>query len=321
MKSLFITALITILVLANKTLALEEAKHAELEEMVEQYFNPEDNVIENNEFNIDLNDVNIENNTFEDYNVNDKIDTISDTNNDATIIIPQIINEDNSDSSNDDNESNTSVYLLGGVGFTSVALIAAFGYKNYRKRSLNIVEDILEKGESNNFKEESIIKPGEIKRSNTIKRLKRSISLTFTNKNENTIHCDKPIVSESIYTKYTLNKNRAYKCQIAWTPVFDDEIVLRLGDLICVKETYDDGYSLGRNLSTKFYGIFPTCCLSKNNEQIMGSELVKDGTFVSVLKRTSSKNKVINRNRRAVSTSIVLPSWTHSHDLNSIMTQ
>jgi hypothetical protein len=52
----------------------------------------------------------------------------------------------------------------------------------------------------------------------------------------------------------------------------------------------------------------------------MGSELVKNGKFVSVLKRSSSKNKV-KRTRRASSVSSVLPSWVQKTELSSILTQ
>jgi len=225
---------------------------------------------------------------------------------------PQVVTED---SSNEQNESNTSAYVLGGVGITSVALIAAFGFKNYRKNSMKMI-DVIEIEKIFDEKDHNINKPEEVKRSNTLNRLRRSISLNF--KNEHSDHSEKPY-GQSIYTKYAINKNRAYRCQVAWTPIMDDEINLNLGDFVCVKEIFDDGYCLGRNLSTKFYGIFPTCCLARSNELLMGSDLIEDGIFVSVLKRTSSKNKVSKRNGRAT-LSVVIPSWNHN-DLNSILTQ
>ncbi|KAG4086704.1 hypothetical protein H8356DRAFT_1733663 [Neocallimastix lanati (nom. inval.)] len=211
--------------------------------------------------------------------------------------------------------SNATAYLLGGVGFTSVAFIAAFGYKNYRQSAeFNRIRNEFLAGRSN------ITIPEKAKKSNTLRRLSRSLSLSFVNRDDAFIN-DKPVVSESVNaSNYSLTKNRAYKCHVAWTPLVSDEIILRRGDLVCVKESYNDGYSLGRNLSTKFDGIFPTCCLTTQNEQIMGSELVKNGKFVSVLKRSSSKNKV-KRTRRASSVSSVLPSWVQKTELSSILTQ
>jgi len=204
-------------------------------------------------------------------------------------------------SSNNEDSGNTA-YILGGVGFTGMAFIAVFGYKNYRKSS-----------ELNKLKEEfltengSITKPEKAKRSNTLTRLSRSLSLSFISRDDVYID-DKPVVSESIYAdNYSLTKNRAYKCHVAWTPLASDEIILRRGDLVCVKESFKDGYSLGRNLSTKFDGIFPTCCLATPNNQIMGSELIKNGKFVSILRRSFSKNKA-KRSRRASSVSAVITS-------------
>jgi len=142
---------------------------------------------------------------------------------------PQVVTED---SSSEKEESNTSAYVLGGVGITSVALIAAFGFKNYRKNSMKMINDIVEIEELFDEKNHNINKPEEVQRSNTLNRLKRSISLNF--KNEHSDHCEKPY-GTSIYTNYAINKNRAYRCQVAWTPIMDDEIMLNLGDFVCVK--------------------------------------------------------------------------------------
>jgi len=228
---------------------------------------------------------------------------------------PQTVSEAVPGSSQKNEGSNATAYLLGGVGFTSVAFITAFGYKNYRQSAeFNRIRNEFLAGRS------TITKPENAKKSNTLRRLSRSLSLSFVNRDDAFVN-DKPVVSESVNaSNYSLTKNRAYKCHVAWTPLVSDEIILRRGDLVCVKESYNDGYSLGRNLSTKFDGIFPTCCLTTQNEQIMGSELVKNGKFVSVLKRSSSKNKV-KRTRRASSVSSVLPSWVQKTELSSILTQ
>eukprot|EP00833_Pecoramyces_ruminatium_P007442 jgi/Orpsp1_1/1181474/evm.model.c7180000077307.1 len=228
---------------------------------------------------------------------------------------PQAIPEAIPEATQKTEGSSATAYLLGGVGFTSVAFIAFFGYNNYRQNA-----------EFNRIKEEflteksTIAKPEKAKNTNSLTRLSRSLSLSFINKDDDFID-NKPVVSESINAgNYSLTKNRAYKCHVAWTPLVSDEIILRRGDLVCVKESYNDGYSLGRNLSTKFDGIFPTCCLASPKDQIMGSELIKNGKFVSILKRSSSKNKA-KRTRRASSVSAVLPSWVQKTELNSILTQ
>jgi len=335
MKSIIITVLATICLFCKQGLAYENVQYVN-ENTVEQYQNQGNYIQNNNNFDNSYSNFN------ENVAQNNKINAIENLNQDVNQYINQNLNNNQNTNAQVNNnvnsnnfyntnvpqqqptvvpettkkdESNTSTYVLGGIGFTGVAFIAAFGYKNYRKNS-----------ELNRFREEilaendNIAKPEKAKKSNTLTRLSRSLSLSFINKDDAFID-DKPVVTESPYSdNFSLTKNRAYKCHVAWTPLVSDEIILRRGDLVCVKESFSDGYSIGRNLSTKFDGIFPTCCLATQKDQIMGSELIKNGKFVSILKRTTSKNKA-KRTRRASSVSVVLPSWVQKTELTSILTQ
>ncbi len=238
------------------------ANREELEELLVEYLN-ENNVdlVDNNESisNLDINEFNsnldnneingnLGNNEFnsnlDNIEINDIIDNnskyiINENDNDSGLlnIIPSDEIDDTLPTDNE-NKSYTSAYILGGVGVTSVALIAAIGYKNYKKRSLKVIDVLFEKVENSEEEEEEkekekekecIIKPEEIKSAKALDRLRKSMSLNLKNES-----CDKPI-SESIYTDYIINKNRAYRCQVAWTPIMEDEIMVNLGDFVCVK--------------------------------------------------------------------------------------
>ncbi|KAJ3026321.1 UNVERIFIED_CONTAM: Sorbin and SH3 domain-containing protein 2 [Siphonaria sp. JEL0065] len=48
-----------------------------------------------------------------------------------------------------------------------------------------------------------------------------------------------------------------------FNPVNSDEIVLRVGDHVAIKQEYDDGWALGVNLISTEEGLFPLDCLSK----------------------------------------------------------
>lgn len=62
--------------------------------------------------------------------------------------------------------------------------------------------------------------------------------------------------------------NHAYKATLPWTPKHIDEVELSMGDLVCIKKCYSDGYSYGRNVTSRVDGVFPTCCLSTMDESI-----------------------------------------------------
>ncbi|KAJ3081033.1 Sorbin and SH3 domain-containing protein 2, partial [Physocladia obscura] len=47
----------------------------------------------------------------------------------------------------------------------------------------------------------------------------------------------------------------------AFEPTHNDEIYLRIGDQVVVKQKYDDGWALGVNLSSRLEGLFPLDCL------------------------------------------------------------
>ncbi|ORX77306.1 hypothetical protein BCR32DRAFT_283303 [Anaeromyces robustus] len=163
---------------------------------------------------------------------------------------------------------------VGAIAFTGAAfaLIAGVGYKSYRKDSkfelpeLPVIPGVTQPKEA----------PSEVV-------VEMEVLLSETSQAEN----------------YSLAKNRAYKCMVSWTPKQSDEIILRRGDLVCVKECFNDGYTLGRNLSTKFDGVFPTCCLCRPEQNVIGSELIKNGKFTAIPKRVSSKKSHERRARRA----------------------
>jgi hypothetical protein len=52
------------------------------------------------------------------------------------------------------------------------------------------------------------------------------------------------------------------------TPGYIDEIQLSLGDVVIVKEQFDDGWGFGLNITTESQGSFPLICLSVLNENL-----------------------------------------------------
>jgi len=84
--------------------------------------------------------------------------------------------------------------------------------------------------------------------------------------------------------------NHAYKVTLPWNPKHLDEIKLKVGDIVCIKKCYSDGYSYGRNVTNRVDGIFPTCCLSSMEESINQAaiqEWIKSGMNTNK-KRTTS---------------------------------
>ncbi|ORX59106.1 hypothetical protein BCR36DRAFT_316949 [Piromyces finnis] len=297
MKSLLIITLAFICIFAHRTLAHENIENMDLEEILDTFQDP-DNIIMNNNYNNNSNsNEKVENSNI---NINQETNTMNDIQ--TELLVSQPFPEYNDNSGN----TGAKIYVLSGVGFTSVALIAFLGYKNFRK---NAELDEMKKEllfESMEENRNDISMPDRVKQTKSINRLSKSLSLNLSD----IFNEEKPVVSSSIYSdNYSLVKNRAYKCHFNWSPFNSDEIILKCGDLICVKESYDDGYSLGRNLYTRFYGIFPTCCLSTPEEKMMGSELIKEGEFESILKRTSSKNMTKRSRRASSSVSVVIPTW------------
>jgi len=182
----------------------------------------------------------------------------------------------------------------GGIALTgvAVALIIGVGYKNYRN--------------------ESKFKLPELPTIPGLTTPKEAQPQQQGNGNDVVVEMEVLLSETSDAENYSLAKNRAYKCMVSWTPKNSDEIILRRGDLVCVKECFNDGYTLGRNLSTKFDGIFPTCCLCRPEQNIIGIELVKNGKFTAIPKRVTSKTTQERRARRAsrgVSFLTSVPGW------------
>jgi len=109
----------------------------------------------------------------------------------------------------------------------------------------------------------------------------------------------------------TLPTNRAYKVVLPWDARCVDEIQLNCGDLVCIKECYQDGYSLGRNLTTRFDGIFPTCCLDNIGSAINQEEVNKWQAvgMYSLPKRSIKPTKKAKRASRGISL-LTMPDWS-----------
>ncbi|KAI9336233.1 hypothetical protein DFJ73DRAFT_798741 [Zopfochytrium polystomum] len=54
-----------------------------------------------------------------------------------------------------------------------------------------------------------------------------------------------------------------YKVTFGYTPSLPDEMELKVGQIIEVAESFDDGWGKGRNLNTGVTGIFPMACLAR----------------------------------------------------------
>ncbi|ORX58621.1 hypothetical protein BCR36DRAFT_344092 [Piromyces finnis] len=125
------------------------------------------------------------------------------------------------------------------------------------------------------------------------------------------------VIYEDASTEETRNfniilpTNRAYKAVLPWDARCVDEIQLNCGDLVCIKECYQDGYSLGRNLTTRFDGIFPTCCLSNIGSTVNQAEVYKWQTvgMYSLPKRSVKPTKKAKRASRGISL-LTMPDWT-----------
>jgi len=118
-------------------------------------------------------------------------------------------------------------------------------------------------------------------------------------------------VEETRNFNIVLPTNRAYKVVLPWDARCVDEIQLNCGDLVCIKECYQDGYSLGRNLTTRFDGIFPTCCLDNIGSSVNQAEVSKWQSvgMYSLPKRSVKPTKKAKRASRGISL-LTIPDWT-----------
>jgi hypothetical protein len=55
----------------------------------------------------------------------------------------------------------------------------------------------------------------------------------------------------------------AFKVIQSHSPRLDDEIQLNMGDIVVLKEKFDDGWAIGTNITTNSEGNFPFNCLSE----------------------------------------------------------
>lgn len=203
----------------------------------------------------------------------------------------KIIDEKTQNGTPEKKDCSKTIYCGLAVTTIAFAFFVGVGYKNFRKDKVDI----------NN--KENINENNSVKRNSTVIQME-----TILTESNNTIKCS------------TLTKNRAYKCIVAWDPQQQDEIILHRGDLVCVRECYDDGYTLGRNLSTKFDGVFPTCCLAQSGQKtVENNEFIKNGKFISIPKRVSSKQNPIKHAKRASRGISIIPNWTKAAELNALL--
>jgi hypothetical protein len=180
MKSVFITVLATVCLLANRTLAHENIEDMDLEEILDTFQDPNNFFINENNTSVDNSNTNEVNSTN-----NSNQETVAQNEN-INIVVPQPEPQANIPVEQplpeyDDNSTNThaKACVLGGVGFTSVALIAFYGYKN-KKRTTEIDEvtrELLFESEENGL---DITMPKKLKKTNSINRLSKSINLSFS---------------------------------------------------------------------------------------------------------------------------------------------
>jgi hypothetical protein len=84
------------------------------------------------------------------------------------------------------------------------------------------------------------------------------------------------------------SKTSAFKVVQRYTPQLIDEIQLNIGDVVIVKERFDDGWGAGLNITTESEGSFPLNCLS-NLKPVDGSKL-EMGTLCSTRNSSLSQN-------------------------------
>jgi len=127
----------------------------------------------------------------------------------------------------------------------------------------------------------------------------------------NEVLCKDTKIEEPRNFNITLPTNRAYKVVLPWNARCVDEIQLNCGDLVCIKECYKDGYSLGRNLTTRFDGVFPTCCLNNIGSIVNQAEVNKWQAvgMHSLPKRSVEPTKKAKRASRGISL-LSMPDWT-----------
>jgi hypothetical protein len=67
----------------------------------------------------------------------------------------------------------------------------------------------------------------------------------------------------------------------AHTPKLEDEIELKVGDMVVVKEVFDDGWASGLNLTTEKAGSFPLNCLSDFDAVDCNTITIRDSSMTS----------------------------------------
>jgi len=193
----------------------------------------------------------------------------------------------------------------GTITFVGLALVAAavggVSYRNKAKKQLI----------NSDFNEYAKSTPKDLVYTFNPNQYREDQSRINIYEDEPTSHYESSEIEETINFNVTLPTNRAYKVILPWNARCIDEIELNCGDLVCIKECYQDGYSLGRNLTTRFDGIFPTYCLGNIGTSINQQEVSKWQAvgMHTVPKRSNAPTKKAKRASRGISL-LTIPDWT-----------
>jgi len=242
-------------------------------------------------------------------------------------IIPISENKAEQEAKKKENEKKEKTGSTGTVTVVGLALVAVaaggMSYRNKAKKQLNSPELFKYKLENNTIYDNTpkgssltySFNPNEFREEQT--RINVYDSVPYNSKRNSGSISTEVIFEDDVEPEYakrlnvTLPTNRAYKVVLPWDARCVDEIQLNCGDLVCIKECYQDGYSLGRNLTTRFDGIFPTCCLDNIGSPINQQEVAKWQSvgMYSLPKRSVKPTKKAKRASRGVSL-LTMPDWT-----------
>ncbi|ORX50036.1 hypothetical protein BCR36DRAFT_583638 [Piromyces finnis] len=84
----------------------------------------------------------------------------------------------------------------------------------------------------------------------------------------------KPSIASSIKSNHSITEEwsgpvfekKVFEVVVEHTPQLPDEVKLNLGDLVEVKQVFEDGWAYGINTATKVDGTFPVNCLGEERE-------------------------------------------------------
>ncbi|KAJ3083566.1 Sorbin and SH3 domain-containing protein 2, partial [Physocladia obscura] len=80
----------------------------------------------------------------------------------------------------------------------------------------------------------------------------------------------------------------------AFEPTHNDEISLRIGDQVVVKQKYDDGWALGVNLSSRLEGLFPLDCVQSAPAKTLPTPSQRMSSIYDTLSNDNSRKVIYN---------------------------